>query len=73
MYMTFVKLTPVVREGNNPPWLNQTKAKYGLFEGRRATARAGKPEISFPEDLMPMSHTILVSPTKWRSLIMKNA
>lgn len=62
MYTICPRLTPDAHKGNNPPWFNQSKAKYGLFEGRRATARAGKPEISFPEDLMPMSHTVLVSP-----------
>ena len=57
-----LELTPILREGNNPPWFNQAKARHGVFEGRRAAARAGIPEIQFPEDLMPMSHTVLVSP-----------
>lgn len=55
------KLTHVLRKGNNPPWFNKAKAKYGFIEGKRVTARAGKSEIQFPEDLMPMSHTVLVS------------
>ncbi|KKY38669.1 putative dsba-like thioredoxin domain-containing protein [Diaporthe ampelina] len=49
----------MAKSGNNPPWFNKAKAKYGSIEGRRVTARAGKPEIQFPEDLMPMSHTVL--------------
>ncbi|KAK2605319.1 hypothetical protein N8I77_008165 [Diaporthe amygdali] len=44
---------------NNPPWFNKAKANYGTIEGRRVTAYFGKSEIQFPEDLMPMSHTIL--------------
>lgn len=59
--LCYPKLTSVLYEGNNPPWFNKAKAKYGLYEGRRASVRAGKPEMNFPEDLMPMSHTVLVS------------
>jgi hypothetical protein len=55
------ELTSIPGEGNKPPWLNQVKAKYGVFEGRRASARAGKPEMQFPDDLMSQSHTVLVN------------
>ncbi|KAK7737751.1 hypothetical protein SLS53_006371 [Cytospora paraplurivora] len=52
-------LTPRHGTGNKPPWTLKAKARYGAIEGRRATAHAGRPEIRFPKDLMPMAHTVL--------------
>ncbi|KAG8161754.1 hypothetical protein KVR01_008741 [Diaporthe batatas] len=49
----------MANSGNNPPWFNKAKAKYGFYEGRRASAGAGIPETQFPDDLMSQSHTIL--------------
>lgn len=45
--------------GNSPPWTLRAKARYGAIEGPRATAQAGRTDIRFPKELMPMAHTIL--------------
>ncbi|KAJ4423976.1 hypothetical protein N0V82_001405 [Gnomoniopsis sp. IMI 355080] len=46
--------------GNKPPWSVPAKAVYGSkFEGPRATAYFGRPDIRPPKDLMPRAHTIL--------------
>lgn len=49
----------MAKSGNSPPWTLRAKARYGAIEGPRATAQAGRPDIRFPEELMPMAHTVL--------------
>ncbi len=38
------------------------KGKYLEYDVRRTKERAGKPEITPPEDFASMSHTVLVRP-----------
>ncbi|OLN85820.1 Glutathione S-transferase kappa 1 [Colletotrichum chlorophyti] len=45
--------------GNKPPWTLPAKAKYGEFDARRSSLRAGKPGIAPPQDFMARSMTVI--------------
>ncbi|GKT44054.1 glutathione S-transferase kappa 1 [Colletotrichum spaethianum] len=60
VYIDIVLLGAInAASGNKPPWTLPAKAKYGNYDGRRASVRAGKPGITTPDNFMERSMTVL--------------